>query len=82
MSGDLVKRLCTRAMEGAGTLPAKESVKLRPADWHALTDAIFATPAATALEARAGGAVTVEGWQGIETAPANQALQIYVPGSD
>ncbi|CAM5769727.1 hypothetical protein [Bosea minatitlanensis] len=27
-----------RAEDGAGTLPAKEAVKLRPADWHAVCD--------------------------------------------
>jgi hypothetical protein len=41
-----VRKLCIRAMDHAGTLPAKQSVKLRPADWHALTDAILsAAPA-------------------------------------
>lgn len=35
-----LKRALTRAEDGAGTLPAKESVKLVPAHWHALQDAI------------------------------------------
>lgn len=33
-------RALAKAEEGAGTLPAKESVKLRPNDWHALAYAI------------------------------------------
>lgn len=35
-----VERLLKRAEEHAGTLPAKEAVKLRPSDWHALSTAI------------------------------------------
>ena len=38
---ELRKRLeatVQRAEDGAGTLPARESVKVRPADWHALID--------------------------------------------
>lgn len=37
---DVVEKLTKtlrRAEDGAGTLPAKEAVKLRPADWHAVT---------------------------------------------
>jgi hypothetical protein len=30
----------SRAEEGAGTPPAREAVKLRPSDWHALAAAI------------------------------------------
>lgn len=40
-----------RAEEGAGTLPAKEAVKLRPADWKALADAIRAAQAKPAADA-------------------------------
>lgn len=38
--GERLRRALTRAEDGAGTLPAKESVKLRPADWHRLQDII------------------------------------------
>lgn len=41
MNTKLVKRLnaaVTTGMEGAGTLPAKDSVKIRPKDWHAICD--------------------------------------------
>lgn len=36
----VLRKAMYRAMEGAGTLPAKESVKIRPADWHALEKAV------------------------------------------
>lgn len=32
-----LRRAVARGEEGAGTLPAKEAVKVRPADWHRLT---------------------------------------------
>ncbi|MBX9911219.1 MAG: hypothetical protein K2Z25_21255 [Beijerinckiaceae bacterium] len=38
-----------RAMDGAGTLPAKDSVKVRPADWHAME--AFVREAVAALRA-------------------------------
>lgn len=40
-----LRRLLQRAEDGAGTLPAKDSVKLKPKDWHALADAIRALQA-------------------------------------
>lgn len=33
-----LERAILRAEEWAGTLPAKEAVKLRPSDWHAVCD--------------------------------------------
>jgi hypothetical protein len=35
-----LKRLLAKAEDGAGTLKAKDSVKLRPADWHSIAAAI------------------------------------------
>ncbi|MCP8895300.1 hypothetical protein KYK29_10170 [Shinella daejeonensis] len=37
-----LQRAISKAEEGAGTLPAKQSVKLRPADWHALCSLVRA----------------------------------------
>ena len=54
MRRDLIKRIeaiVLGAEEHAGTLPAKEAVKLRPADWHAVCR--VAREAAAALEAEA-----------------------------
>lgn len=39
---DALQKALYRAEDGAGTLPAKQSVKLRPADWHAVGDLIRA----------------------------------------
>lgn len=44
-----LERALRTAEDWAGTLPAKEAVKLRPKDWHAVTD--LARQAATALRA-------------------------------
>jgi hypothetical protein len=43
VSGDL-KRLVQRAMDNAGTMPAKDAVKLRPSDWRAICDHALRTP--------------------------------------
>jgi NTP pyrophosphatase (non-canonical NTP hydrolase) len=43
VSGDL-KRLVQRAMDNAGTMPAKDAVKLRPSDWRAICDHVLRTP--------------------------------------
>ncbi len=37
-----IERALRRAEDGAGTLPAKNSVKLVPADWHALAACVRA----------------------------------------
>jgi hypothetical protein len=36
---DALMRAVRRAEDGAGAMPAKDAVKLRPADWHAVCDA-------------------------------------------
>lgn len=35
-----MERALSKAEDGAGTLPAREAVKLHPSDWHALATAI------------------------------------------
>lgn len=52
-------RAVRRAEDGAGTLPAKEAVKLRPADWHAVCDR--ARDLAALAPAAQAGAVAQEG---------------------
>lgn len=47
---DELRWAINRGMEGAGTLPAKEAVKVRPSDWHAIID--IASAAIDALEAK------------------------------
>ena len=37
---DALQKALYRAEDGAGTLPARDAVKLRPADWHAIGDLI------------------------------------------
>lgn len=39
---DALQRALAKAEDGAGTLPAKEAVKLCPADWHALCSLVRA----------------------------------------
>lgn len=49
MSGDIAKELrqaVNKAMDHAGTLPAKEAVKVRPQDWNAVIDVSRKTIAA------------------------------------
>lgn len=47
MDEKALERAVKRAMENAGTLPAKESVKLVPADWHRVCDLVLSpSPAA------------------------------------
>lgn len=40
-------RAVKRAMENAGTLPAKEAVKLVPADWHRICDLVLSASQST-----------------------------------
>lgn len=40
-------RAVKRAMENAGTLPAKEAVKLVPADWHRICDLVLGASQST-----------------------------------
>lgn len=49
---DALMKAIRRAEDGAGTLPAKEAVKLRPADWHAVCRLARALTAAPAPEDR------------------------------
>ncbi len=56
----------TRAMENAGTLSAKDSVKLVPADWHRICDLVL-NPKPLAL--RPGSTGEAEGWRDIASAP-------------
>ncbi|MBH9537485.1 hypothetical protein [Novosphingopyxis sp. YJ-S2-01] len=51
---DAVARAVHTGEEGAGTLPAKDSVKVRPADWHRVCD--LARQASIALRALAENA--------------------------
>ena len=37
-----LQKALSKAEDGAGTLPAREAVKLRPADWHALCSLVRA----------------------------------------
>lgn len=70
---DKLRRAINRGMEGAGTLPAKEAVKVRPSDWHAIID--IASAAIVALDAKEAG-----GWQPIESAPKDgEAVLLYKP---
>lgn len=39
---DALQRALAKAEDGAGTLPAREAVKLRPADWHSLCSLVRA----------------------------------------
>jgi hypothetical protein len=56
-----LRRAVTRAMEGAGTLPAKDSVKLCPSDWHLICDLVL-RPAPTAALRPEGDAVAPYCW--------------------
>jgi hypothetical protein len=56
-----LRRAVTRAMEGAGTLPAKDSVKLCPSDWHLICDLVL-RPAPTAALRPEGEAVAPYCW--------------------
>lgn len=47
---EALEKLLRRAEDGAGTLPAKEAVKLRPKDWHAIGSAIRALATIRAQE--------------------------------
>ena len=49
---DALMKAIRRAEDGAGTLPAKEAVKLRPADWHAVCRLARALTSAPAPEDR------------------------------
>lgn len=84
---DVVERLRRAVMsgeDGCGTLPAKESVKVRPADWHSITR--LAREAATEIEtlrgrlsqAGAGGGVP-NGWQLVQIEP---AWNVLIEGRD
>lgn len=44
---DVLVRAVKRAMENAGTLPAKEAVKLVPADWHRICDLVLGASQST-----------------------------------
>ena len=37
-----LQKALSKAEDGAGTLPAREAVKLRPADWHSLCSLVRA----------------------------------------
>lgn len=62
-----LERAVRRAMENAGTLPAKEAVKLVPADWHRICDLVLDPNKTEAL--RPGSTGEDEGWRDISTAP-------------
>jgi hypothetical protein len=63
-SVEALMKAIRRAEEGAGTLPAKEAVKLRPSDWHAvcrLARALSPPPTVGAEDERDRLAKLVEG---------------------
>lgn len=64
-------RAVKRAMENAGTLPAKDAVKLVPADWHRICDLVLSP--AKQKEA--------DGWRTMESAPKDGTeVLLYGPG--
>ena len=63
-------RAVKRAMENAGTLPAKEAVKLVPADWHRICAFVLGTADESAKPKEAeglklGSRLTVEGVEAV-----------------
>jgi hypothetical protein len=57
---DALMRAVRRAEDGAGTMPAKDAVKLRPADWHAVCDAARKLASPAPAEAASASVVSHE----------------------
>lgn len=72
---EALEKALNTAMDGAGTLPARQAVKLRPEDWHALERAIRA-PASLRERPTDGG------WLPIESAPKDGRFMAYRPSTN
>ena len=78
MRRDLIKRIeaiVLGAEEHAGTLPAKEAVKLRPADWHAVCRVAREAAAALEAEASEGGCMC----RGVEIGSHMASVSLPIP---